>query len=785
MRVSIASSEVLFDERSETLRTLEAMAGRRAKPLPADWVARHIVSLYGDAGWSVCTAAFEAIVRRLEIGRAQELRARRRPRLGLGEYAIAADGDELDEVTELESLEPLRASCDCDDFARASLGLCKHVLVAVVDLVEKHGRFRPLIEARRRERSLGTRLEWDPVRPLRGDGDWLARVSLHAPTGTAHVPAAVVRWFDVDPRSRRRVLKADARSDRDSRSDAVADLLDWIDAGARAPVALEALLEDEHRRLQRLDLAPPPSDTARAIASLAKPLYPHQRDAVERFVSTMRLLLADDMGVGKTAQAIAACHVLAKTRRVRRGLLVVPSTLKPQWLDEWSRFTDLPLAVADGGREKRLRLYRPSREGFVMTSYEQARQDIDAIWAWQPEVAVLDEAQRIKNAGTQTARAIKQIDADYRLALTGTPLENRLAELGSIVEWVDDMALAPSWRLSPAHTRTVDGGREVGGVVELDTLRARLAPVFLRRRRYDILAELPERRDWHVPVEVTPAQQCIHKRVAQPIAVLVGIAKKRPLKQDEILRLMGLFTFQRVVANGMALHAFERLWPEVRNEWPAPAVIDRLRSPKLFAMREIVEQVVIGEGRKVVVFSQWRRMLELARWATADLLDREGLRACFFTGQESSRQRTKNVVDFHDDPRMRIFFATDAGGVGLNLQRAASCCVNLEVPWNPAVREQRIGRIHRLGQRDAVDVYDLVSTPSIEAKILGSLADKQALFTGLFDTEDDEVVYERGAGFVARAIRIVESETPAGLVARLTSGQPLVGGPGGATLGRR
>jgi helicase-like protein len=155
------------------------------------------------------------------------------------------------------------------------------------------------------------------------------------------------------------------------------------------------------------------------------------------------------------------------------------------------------------------------------------------------------------------------------------------------------------------------------------------------------------------------------------------------------------------------------------------------------------------------VFSQWRRMLRLAHWATRDELSRERLRAAFFTGEEGQKRRTQNIVDFHDDPACRVLFATDAGGVGLNLQRAASACINVELPWNPAVLEQRIGRIYRLGQRRPIDVYNLVSEPGIESRIADLVGSKRALFTGLFDGTTDEVAFERSVGFLSRIERIV------------------------------
>src|SRR6185437_10411820 len=117
--------------------------------------------------------------------------------------------------------------------------------------------------------------------------------------------------------------------------------------------------------------------------------------------------------------------------------------------------------------------------------------------------------------------------------------------------------------------------------------------------------------------------------------------------------------------------------------------------------------------------------LSLAHWAVSDLLAEQGLRAGFFTGAEGQKRRTQNIVEFHDDPRFRVLFATDAGGVGLNLQHASNCVINLELPWNPAVLEQRIGRVYRLGQTRPIDVYNLVSEEGIESRIAGLVGSKQ------------------------------------------------------------
>src|SRR5262249_50026045 len=140
----------------------------------------------------------------------------------------------------------------------------------------------------------------------------------------------------------------------------------------------------------------------------------------------------------------------------------------------------------------------------------------------------------------------------------------------------------------------------------------------------------------------------------------------------------------------------------------------------------------------------------------SDLLADAGLRTGCFTGAEGQRRRTQNIVEFHDDPAFRILFASDAGGVGLNLQRAANCVINLELPWNPAVLEQRIGRIHRPGQKHPIDVYNLVCEKGIESRIATLVDSKQAFFKGLFDGETDTVQFGEAANFLARVRKLVD-----------------------------
>ncbi len=413
-----------------------------------------------------------------------------------------------------------------------------------------------------------TGLCWDPIRPLTGVGDWLERVVWSGELDGNNLRSAhALKWFR--PSKNGAVpLKSSHWGKPSRRLELVEDLLKLVPAGrprAGHDPALKSLLESEHKRLKPLvERALSPGQIRAAYKTLKRSLYAYQRDGVERFLTAGRLLLADDMGLGKTAQAIASCDILRRTGRIRRGVIIAPASLKPQWAREWNLFSDFPVHVVEGSPSERQAAYKSRKEGFLIINYEQLLRDLDTVRQWDPELVVLDEAQRIKNWATKTALSVKGLKPLYRLVLTGTPMENRIDELASIVEWVNDMALEPKWRLGAFHSIRADGRREVIGARNLDTIRDRLRHCMTRRIRQEVLDQLPPRTDTRVPVEMTEAQIDEHDALMQPIAALVQISTKRPLTQAEFLKLMQLLTTQRIISNGLAQLQFESIWPSLR-----------------------------------------------------------------------------------------------------------------------------------------------------------------------------------------------------------------------------
>lgn len=763
----------------EAFEELRSRASGKLGALPPELVTKHVLKVTKGADWPVQRAALDAMIRRLAATRRDALRltARPRNRSGLGLYATGRrGGGRRPYRTLLAALDPLIGSCDCKDFQKGALGICKHLLVAVEDLAAKPKKWQRAAKLGADLARRDARLVWDPVRPLRGAGDWLNGIGwipgIARDGRKARRPRIVLDHFAGDEGRSVWRLQGPAPLDPAERLDLVDRLLRSVQrrkpgsTGMVDDPALIPLLGTEKRRLRRrLAGAALGTELAPALKTMERPLYPYQQEGAAKFVESGRLLLADDMGLGKTAQAIGASHLLWHSGELDRALIIVPATLKAQWIREWKLFTDAPIRVVDGNPEERAAIYRETRRGFLVANYEQVLRDLQLMLDWGPDMVVLDEAQRIKNWETKTASYVKQLQPKYRLVLTGTPMENRLSELASVMDWVDERAIEPKWRLTPWHATLCDGKQEVAGARNLDTLRERLANTMLRRLRRDVLDQLPPRTDSRLPVDLTPAQRMEHDDLSQPIAAIMRRAETRPLTRAEFLRLMQLLTTQRMICNGLAQLRFEEDWPTLRRmECPQDATIAGLDSPKLLEIRELIRQLVLNGNQKVVVFSQWRRMLLLASWAVSGLLRDAGLRSAFFSGDESQKRRTQNIVEFHDDPSLAVLFSTDAGGVGLNLQRAASSVVNLELPWNPAVLEQRIGRIYRLGQKEPVQVFNLVSEQGIEARIASIVSDKQALFSGLFDGKSNELRFTGSGRFLDRVEKLVEP-VPAAIVA--------------------
>jgi superfamily II DNA or RNA helicase len=631
-----------------------------------------------------------------------------------GTFRVSSDAGSSYEV-EIRSLTQHDNSCGCPDFQVNGLGTCKHVEAVLARVrtprLVRGGRGESRIEVflRRSGERPEVRAQWP------GGPAGFRRTGAFALVDRFFFPSGVLRGDPLTllPELARALTAAPPRTRERIRLSR--HLLPWVEDESRRAArgtARERFLADVEAGRESLDL-------------VKLPLFPYQREGMLHLAFTERALLADEMGLGKTVQAIAACALLKRLRNIERVLVISPASLKAEWEEQIARFTDLPSRIIFGPRAQRLRQYGPG-SFFYLASYEQMLYDAgpgDIQQRLAPDVIILDEAQRIKNWQSRTAHAVKRLKSPYAFVLTGTPIENRIDEIYSILQFLDPALLGPLFRFNRDFYELDDRGRPAG-YKNLDELHRRLAPVLLRRRKQEVEGQLPGRTDKHYFVGMEEEQLTRYAEYEKRVAQLLSHAKRRPLTPEEYEKLQQWLSCMRMICD-------------------TPYILDsdcRI-CPKLPELREILGETLAEPGTKVLIFSEWERMLELVR----ELVQEMETGYAWHTGSVPVMRRRGEIRRFKDDPDCRLFLSTDSGSVGLNLQ-AASVVINLDLPWNPAKLEQRIARAWRKHQTRPVRVLHLVTEDSIEHRMIPLLAGKQALADSVLDGRADSGVLPLPSG---------------------------------------
>jgi len=540
----------------------------------------------------------------------------------------------------IRGLGPGDNFCACPDYATGELGTCKNIEFTLARLEKKRGAKAAFARA---------------YRPaffelyLRYDG----RRSVYFRAGTDCPPAlrqAADGLFDTEhngilPDERlgelEQFMTMASRSGHEMR--AYDDALDFV-AGRR---------DADQRAAKLAQLFPQGADDPSLLALLKAPLYSYQAEGALFAVTAGRALIGDDMGLGKTIQAIAATEILARYFGVSKVLVVCPTSLKYQWQSEITRFSgrqdEAAARVINGGRAQRQKDF--ALDDFCkITNYEKLAPDLDLIAAWAPDLVIVDEAQRVKNWNTIAARALKRIDSPYAIVLTGTPLENKLEELISIVQFVDQHRLGPTWKLLHEHQVKDEAGR-VTGYTGLEKIGQTLAPVMIRRRKSEVLRQLPSRTDQNLLVPMTDMQMVYHQENADVVVRIVQRWRKtRFLSDKEQRRLTCALQNMGMSCNSTNLLDHESDYGVKADELAA-----------------LFDNLFADPDAKAVVFSQWTRTHDIL----IRRLEARGLGYVSFHGGVPSEKRLALVERFRDDPACRVFLSTDAGSTGLNLQHAS------------------------------------------------------------------------------------------------------------------
>jgi SNF2 family DNA or RNA helicase len=617
-----------------------------------------------------------------------------------GQYTVSVRGFEVGDN-----------GCTCPDFKSNTLGTCKHI-EAVLDTLKDD-----LPAHLQKKKAAVTRPEI-----VLHYGEQL-RLGVHLPPRHSdRLAKLALTYFDDKGLWSGRGKYPDLIRDIEDVPEEVtveSDALEFVDR----EIERTEMLAREQEWVTQLEAG------ALDLPLLSVPLYDYQLRGALFLACRGRSILGDDMGLGKTAQTLAAVELLARERAITRALVVAPASVKYQWESEIRKFTGRPVQVIDGTPEARLAQYAEPTF-YRLVNYEQVVRDREAINAWKPDVIVLDEAQRIKNWEAKTSKEVKKLKSRYAMVLTGTPLENRLEELYSIVQFVDERRFGPAFQFLHEH-RVLDDEGHLKGYRNLDRIREKLGPIFLRRTRGEVLTQLPARTDNTVFVELADEQRGPYEEQRVTLARLV---QKNYLTDLDRKRILASVVNLRTICDSLFL--FDK---------------QTRVSPKLDEFAELVPELV-GE-HKLVVFSQWETMAMEA----AKVLDGLGVGYAVLHGGLPGKDRKAVLERFQTDPACKVFLSTDAGGTGLNLQ-TADTVVNLELPWNPAVLEQRIARVHRMGQNRPVRVINFVTRGTIEEKVLRTIEAKQGLFAGVFEGDADEIPFAavNTGGFLSTIRELVD-----------------------------
>ncbi|AKF05973.1 DEAD/DEAH box helicase [Sandaracinus amylolyticus] len=514
--------------------------------------------------------------------------------------------------------------------------------------------------------------------------------------------------------------------------DRMAEIVAGTSGGAKVPLSQAGRIQDLLRIVGNSSVSPQAKEILGKleeigeIEQIAKPrnLKVQQfRDYQKRGFSWLVFhhnlgtggILADDMGLGKTLQTITMLLWLKnKTKQQKPTLVVAPTSVVPNWAREIEKFAPSLSTLIWQGPDRHEQRDEIEDTDVMITSYALLRRDEELLNEIDFRYVILDEAQHIKNPLSATARAAKKLKSERRLALTGTPIENRLSEIWSIIDFVSPGLLGSLKTFEEKYARPVERGDQE----TVAKLRAIIHPFVLRRTKGEVAPELPAKIEQEMIVPLADDQAKLYKQMLSQVrASVMSEVEKQGVGKAQIQILAALTRLRQAACDPRLTKMNAR-----EGEWNDET------SGKLSALREILQEAKAG-GHRVLVFSQFVEMLQLIKSAA----DQDGIRYEYLDG--STKDRQDRVDHFNKDENVDAFLISlKAGGTGLNLT-GADTVVHFDPWWNPAVEDQATDRAHRIGQTKVVTVYRLIAKGTVEEKILQLSDKKRELMSNVLTTE--------------------------------------------------
>ncbi len=489
-------------------------------------------------------------------------------------------------------------------------------------------------------------------------------------------------------------------------------------------------------------------------------LYPFQKVGVDFLASVGSGLMGMDMGLGKTLMGTANASNGLIDKKIERVLVLCPASVKNEWAIQLAKFTDYSYTVVSG--KNREELYNRKTD-FIIMNYDLLWRDIDIVKKIKWDMVIGDEIQRARNYKTDTVKCLKKIDCDIRIGLTGTPIENDLMDLFTIMKFINPKIFGTNATSFKNRYCTVDyfGRIDPTKYKNLDEINKKLSFIMIRRRKREVLDDLPEKIVNHFYVNLNPEETKKYREIKSGLLEDIEGGK---LKSVNALTQVG---YLRQLCDCLNLVITK----------------DKMVSSKFAELKQIVDD--LPKESKIVLFTQYERMAKLiednigyrsvhlhggvkndCKWeneldrevrkTNKDLPERDLDLAChkakqkaicgdcaYYEDKKKCHTRKKIQYRFNNDPGVKLFISTDAGKAGLNLQ-IANVVINYDLSFNPAVNEQRIARIDRIGQKsEKVLVINLICVDTIEEKVLKILGQKQKLFDKVIDNIDDDAEFQR------------------------------------------